>query len=141
MAVITEALTRHHDVIRDLFKKTIDDGSHFEKLQNHLTIHHKNEEKFLYDLLEEKKKTRHGALEAIEEHHVIEMLLNELSDFPRDHERWVIKLEVLEEYTRHHLEEEESDVFPEVSDVLDEKRRNELGAEFDKVKEKQLSVL
>ena len=141
MAVITEALTRHHDVIRDLFKKTIDDGSHFEKLQNHLTIHHKNEETFLYDLLEEKEKTRHGALEAIEEHHVIEMLLNELSDFPRDHERWVIKLEVLEEYTRHHLEEEESDVFPEVSDVLDEKRRNELGAEFDKVKEKQLSVL
>lgn len=71
--------------------------------------------------MEKKEKARHGALEAIEEHHVIEMLLNELSDFPRDHERWVIKLEVLEEYTRHHLEEEESDVFPEVSYVLDEK--------------------
>ena len=98
-------------------------------------------EKFLYDLLQKKEKTRHGALEAIEEHHVIEMLLNELSDFPRNHDRWVIKLEVLEEYTRHYLEEEESDVFPEVSGVLDEKRRNELGTEFNKVKEKQLSVL
>lgn len=140
MTAITDALTRHHDVIRDLFEKTADDSSNFEKLRNHLTVHHKNEEKYLYDLLEKKDKTRHGALEAVEEHHVIEMLLQELSDFPKDHERWAVKLEVLEEYTRHHLEEEEEDVFPKVSDVLDEEKRRELGAKFDEVKDKQLSV-
>jgi hypothetical protein len=114
MAAITDALTRHHDVIRDLLAKTMEDRSHFEALRNHLTVHHKNEETYLYDLLEQMDRTSHGALEAVEEHHVIEMLLQELDNFPRDHEGWMIKLAVFGEYTRHHLEEEEEEVFPEV---------------------------
>jgi hypothetical protein len=48
--------------------------------------------------------------------------------FQRNHERWGIKLEVLGEYTRHHVEEEEKGVFPE---VLDGKKRNEPGEAFD----------
>jgi hypothetical protein len=141
MATITDALTRHHDVIRDLFEKTAGDSIHFDTLRNHLTIHHQNEETYLYDLMAAKDKSRHDALEAIEEHHVIEMLLQELSNFPKDHERWSVKLEVFEEYTRHHLDEEEEDIFPVVSNIFDEHTRKDLGAKFDAVKDKQLSVL
>lgn len=141
MATITEALTRHHDVIRDLFDKTAADNTQFEELRNHLTVHHKNEEKFLYDLMREKEKSRHDALEAVEEHHVIELLLQELAHFPTDHERWSVKLEVFEEYTRHHLDEEEADIFPGVSDVLDPDKMDQLGEQFDNIKDRQLSTL
>ncbi|MDJ0623136.1 MAG: hemerythrin domain-containing protein [Desulfocapsaceae bacterium] len=141
MELISKVLTEHHQVIRDLFKDVLDSPEQFDKLNNHLTIHHKNEEKFLYDLLEQEDKTRHDALEAVEEHHVIEMLLQELNHFPKDHERWKIKLEVLQEYTLHHLDEEEDDVFPQIDSVLDEEKRAELGRKFNELKDKQLSIL
>ena len=141
MTVISKVLTAHHDEIRDLFKKALKNPSQFEKLNNHLTIHHKNEEKFLYDLLKKEKKTRHDALEAVEEHHVIEMLLQELNHYPKDHELWKIKLEVLQEYTLHHLEEEEEDVFPQIDKVLTKKERNDLGKKFTKIKDQQLAVM
>ncbi len=64
-----------------------------------------------------------------------------MDNFPRDHERWDIQHEVFKEYTRHHLEEEEKDVFPEVSKVPGEKKRNETGEAFEAAKEKQLFVL
>lgn len=34
MATITDASTRHHDVIRDLLANTAEDRSHFEALRN-----------------------------------------------------------------------------------------------------------
>ncbi len=141
MATIGEVLTEHHQVIRDLFKKTLENPSKFDELNNHLTVHHKNEEKYLYDLLEKEKKTRHDALEAVEEHHVIEMLLQELNHYPKKHERWKIKLEVLQEYTIHHLDEEEEDVFPQIEKALSKKKRKELAKKFVTTKGKQLSVL
>ena len=52
-----------------------------------------------------------------------------------------MKLEVFEEYTRHHLDEEEEDIFPGVSDVLDQHKMDQLGKQFDDVKDRQLSTL
>ena len=55
------------------------------------------------------------------------MLLQELTHYPKEHERWAVKLEVFEEYTRHHLDEEEEDIFPGKSDVFDQSQLNHLG--------------
>ncbi len=138
---ITRILTDHHETLRDLFKKTEADHRMFPELKKHLRVHHTNEEKFLYDLLEEIKETRKDALEAVGEHHIIELILLELEDFPIDHERWAIKLENLEEYTRHHLQEEEDDIFPEADNVLDADKAQKLGEQFEDVMQKQLAVL
>lgn len=94
-----------------------------------------------FDLMEKNEQSRHDALEAVEEHHVIELLLQELTHFPKDHERWAVKLEVFAEYTRHHLDEEEDDIFPGLSDVLDQSQLDKLGDRFDELKDKQLAVL
>ncbi len=138
---ITRILTDHHETLRDLFKNTEADHRMFPELKKHLRVHHTNEEKFLYDLLEEIKETRKDALEAVGEHHIIELILLELEDFPIDHERWAIKLENLEEYTRHHLQEEEDDIFPEADNVLDADKAQKLGEQFEDVMQKQLAVL
>ena len=138
---IFEALTQHHDTLRALFDKTASDSSFFQELKKHLQIHHKNEEKILYDVLKTKEPTRKDAIEAVEEHHVIEFLLLELENFPRDHERWAIKLEVLEEYTRHHLREEETEIFPEGAKVLRTSEAEDMAVRFEEIKDKQLAVL
>jgi hemerythrin-like domain-containing protein len=138
---IFEALTKHHGTMRELFDKTTSYSSVFQELKNHLQVHHKNEEKILYDVLKTKEPTRKDAIEAVEEHHVIEFLLFELENFPRDHERWAIKLEVLEEYTKHHLKEEETEVFPEGAKVLSTSEAEEMAVRFEAIKEKQLAVL
>jgi hemerythrin-like domain-containing protein len=138
---ITQILTDHHETLRDLFKKTESDHLMFSELKKHLRVHHTNEEKFLYDLLEEKAETRKDALEAVGEHHIIELIMLELEDFPIDHERWAIKLENLEEYTRHHLKEEEADIFPQADKVLGADQAEKLGAQFEATMQKQLAVL
>lgn len=138
---IFEALTKHHDTMRALFDKTASDSSVFQDLKNHLQVHHKNEEKILYDALKTKEQTRKDAIEAVEEHHVIEFLLLELENFPQDHERWAIKLEVLEEYTRHHFKEEETEIFPEGAQVLNANEAEEMAFRFEAIKDKQLAVL
>jgi hemerythrin-like domain-containing protein len=138
---IFEALTRHHDTMREIFEKTAANSAAFEELKHHLQVHHKNEEKILYDVMQTKAKTRKDAIEAVEEHHVIELLLVDLENFPRDHERWAIKLEVLEEYTKHHFKEEENEIFPEGAKVLGEAELTRMAAQFEAVKDKQLAAL
>jgi hemerythrin-like domain-containing protein len=138
---IFAALTKDHETLRDLFGQAASDSPRFPDLKNHLQVHHKNEEKILYEALKSKEQTRKDALEAIEEHHVIEMLLVDLENFPTDNERWTIKLEVLEEYTRHHLKEEEDEIFPEGAKVLGAAKSEEMGARFEEIKARQLAVL
>ncbi len=138
---ITQILTDHHETLRGLFEKTEADHRMFSELKKHLRVHHTNEEKYLYDLLEQKTETRKDALEAVGEHHIIELILLALEDFPIDHERWAIKLENLEEYTRHHLDEEEEDIFPQADKVLEADEAKKLGEQFEDIMQKQLAVL
>jgi uncharacterized protein (DUF927 family) len=138
---IFEVLTNHHDTMRELFDKTASDSSVFHDLKKNLQVHHKNEEKILYDVLKTKELTRKDAIEAVEEHHVIEFLLLELENFPRDHERWVIKFEVLEEYTKHHFKEEETEIFPEGAKVLNTIESDKMAVHFEEIKDKQIAVL
>ena len=138
---IFDALTQHHDTLRSLFDKAASDSSVFQELKKHLQVHHKNEEKILYDVLKTKEPTRKDAIEAVEEHHVIEFLLLELENFPRDHERWAIKLKVPEEYTRHHLKEEEAEIFPEGAKFLSTSEAEDMAVRFKDTKDKQLAVL
>lgn len=138
---IFEALTKHHDTMRELFDKAAANSNLFEDLKNHLRVHHRNEEKILYDVMKTKGPTRKDAIEAVEEHHVIELLLVELENFPQDHERWAIKLEVLEEYTKHHFKEEETEVFPEGAKVLNTAEAEDMAVRFETIKAKQLAVL
>lgn len=65
--------------------------------------------------------------ESMEEHHAAELLVQELDGMASDTTRYDMKVHVLEEYMRHHLEEEEQDLFPDVAAQLSEQRRREIG--------------
>jgi len=51
-------------------------------------------------------------LESLEEHHIVKWTLSELEDLSPDAERFDAKVTVLIESVRHHVEEEEGEMFP-----------------------------
>lgn len=68
------------------------------------------------------------ALEGLEEHHVVEVLLDELEGMSSSNdERYVAKFTVVSELVEHHAEEEEDDMFPQVRSALGAERLQELG--------------
>jgi hemerythrin-like domain-containing protein len=73
-------------------------------------------------------------LEAREEHHIVKWQLQELSDLDPSDERFSAKVTVLMENVRHHVREEEDEMFPLVRSQLPRKRLVELGAELEKAK-------
>ncbi len=111
MDIIT-ALVDHHTTLRQLYAASENDPSQFAEFSRHLVVHHTMEEKYFYDLLEMKADARHDALEAVNEHHIIELIIKDAEGFPREHANFPIKIEGLGEYTTHHLDEEEAEIFP-----------------------------
>ncbi|MFZ0391488.1 MAG: hemerythrin domain-containing protein, partial [Calditrichia bacterium] len=138
---IFDVIEDHHDELRELFKKVKKDPSQFDKLKKNLRVHHENEEAILLNVLKENDEVRDEALESIEEHRNIEMMLVDLEDFPKDHERWKVKLGILQEFTEHHMEEEEEDLFEDGEDILPEDEQEEMGKKFQERKNEQLKVL
>lgn len=138
---ITDALTAHHATLRQLYLRAKTDPALFEEFMRHLIVHHTMEEKYFYDFLEQKEEARHDALEAVNEHHIIELIIKDTETFPRDHERFAIKVESLGEYTNHHLDEEEAEVFPAAQPLFSEQEHAALGKLFLEAKDKLLSAV
>jgi hemerythrin superfamily protein len=67
-------------------------------------------------------------LESYEEHHVADVLCQELWELPASDDHFDAKMTVLIENVRHHIEEEEEDWFPKVRDGLGRKTLQEIGA-------------
>jgi len=113
----------------------------FGKLKEELIPHMKAEERVFYPALAEEKSAREKALEALEEHHVAEMLFKELDKMPKGEERWKAKLMVFKEVVSHHIKEEESTVFEKARSVFDEDQLEMLHENFQKNKKSLLERL
>jgi hemerythrin superfamily protein len=93
-----------------------------------LSVHAEIEEQVFYPAVRaEVEGAKDDVLESIEEHHVAKWVLQEISDLdPRD-ERYDAKVTVLIENVRHHVKEEEKDLFPKVRKALGRSRLGEIG--------------
>jgi iron-sulfur cluster repair protein YtfE (RIC family) len=109
----------------------------FAELKRELEIHAHIEETIFYPVLKKEAETRDITLEGYEEHHVVKMLLEELTTTPVDTEQWTAKLKVLKENVEHHVEEEEDEMFKSAREVLSKEKAQELGARMQAEKEKQ----
>jgi hypothetical protein len=138
MKTITKALIDHHDEMRKLVKEITKDPTRFITLKKHLDIHHELEEDLLLNKLNGKKEIKDKSLESQEEHFVLNILLLDLADFPKDNPRWMVKFKVFEEILDHHLSEEEEDLFPKAEKILTKEIQSESGAKFIDLKERRL---
>jgi hemerythrin superfamily protein len=91
-----------------------------EEVFAELAVHTTLEEELFYPAM--KRKTDQDGkdlvAEAVEEHHVVTTLMDELKDLDPADERYDAKFKVLMENVAHHIEEEEGEMFPEAEDVL-----------------------
>jgi hemerythrin-like domain-containing protein len=138
---VVDALVSHHGVLRQLYLQSETNPEIFEEFMRHLVVHHTMEEKYFYDLLEGFPQARRDALEAVNEHHIIELIIKDAERFPRDHERFSVKIESLGEYTTHHLDEEEAEIFPLARQLFTLEDLNTLGRLFTEAKDKLLGVV
>ena len=137
---ITRALIEHHNEMRELIEEIKKDKSKYILLKKHLDVHHELEEDLLLSILNNNKDVKDESLESQEEHFVLNMLLLDLADFPKDNPRWMVKFKVLVEIITHHLDEEEEDLFPEAEEHLSENKQKELGKQFQELKAQRLSA-
>jgi hemerythrin-like domain-containing protein len=136
-------LEKDHEEVQEILKKLQESSKTavkgkedlFKKLKQELVPHMKGEEKHFYPLLMKKKEGKELGLEAIEEHHVAEMMLNELESLSKDAENWNAKVKVFSEIVQHHIEEEEEEVFEKAEELLDEDELNKIMSAFNKEKE------
>lgn len=98
-----------------------------EQLSKHAEI----EELVFYPIVRDRISELDGdVLEALEEHHLVKLTLSELGRTPSDHERYVPKVQVLIENVRHHVDEEETQLFPRVREAFTRTELEEIGAKL-----------
>lgn len=96
-----------------------------------LTVHAHIEETVFYPAVRaEGGDAKEDIGEAVEEHHVVRILIQEIEQLPSDDEAYESKATVLMEIVRHHVKEEEDELFPKVRSELGRNRLVELGDEM-----------
>jgi hypothetical protein len=80
-------------------------------LTSELNEHELMEEKVLYPALQSHPEARDIVLEGYQEHHVADLIVNELHAVAADDEQWGAKFKVLKENIEHHIQEEEGEMF------------------------------
>lgn len=115
------------------------------KIEREVRIHSRIEEEIFYPAFQaEARKREHAKLyfEAIEEHHVVDLVLPEIRATDPGSDEFAGKAKVLKDLIEHHAEEEEDEMFPAAKELMERaqlvalgerlaRRRAELEAKWD----------
>jgi len=132
-------LTDDHRQVEELFARfeKTGDGAHkrrqdlVRRITEALSVHASIEEEIFYPAARRfAADADPDVLEALEEHHLVKLTLAELETMDPSHERYGAKVMVLIENVRHHVEEEEGELFPTIRDTLDNDQLREIGSEL-----------
>lgn len=135
----TVLLKADHKLVSDLFEEFENTRSTAKKRKlvaqicKELTIHAQIEEEIFYPAIKKALKDKELVPEAIVEHNTLKMLIAEVEGVEPDGEMYDARVKVMGEYVRHHVKEEQNEIFPKAkSTSLDMK---ELGAQLMQRKE------
>ena len=132
-------LRSDHQQVEELFVRfeKSGDGAHkrrqelVRRITELLSVHASIEEEIFYPAA--RSSVADGGddvLEALEEHHLVKVTLAELEAMDPSHERYAAKVMVLIENVRHHVREEEGELFPTVRKAVSVARLREIGTEL-----------
>ncbi len=115
---VIEMLTSDHEKVKKLFRdgeRIEDDTDQLQSIVDEvcdaLTEHAEIEEEFFYPALRE-TDARELVAEAEVEHNSAKQLIADLQGMDADDERYRATFKVLGEYVKHHVKEEEGEIFP-----------------------------
>ena len=107
-----------------------------DKIIEQLSVHAAIEEQLFYPAVREAVAgSEDTVLEALEEHHVAKWTLSELEKMAPSDERFDAKVKVLIESIRHHVEEEDTELFPKVREAMSNEQLEKLGDAMEAAKE------
>jgi hemerythrin superfamily protein len=118
-------LKEDHRKVKELFEQfeeATDTATKREIAQQaikELKVHAALEEELFYPAVREEIDEEEKIDEAVEEHHVVKLLIGELSKMRPSDAHFDAKFTVLAESVKHHIEEEEGEVIPEVEGEID----------------------
>jgi hemerythrin-like domain-containing protein len=124
---ILQLIHQEHEEVQGLFEqfhksmsaktgeKKADDLS--QQIFEDLKLHTELEEKIVYPTL--KEQDAKIFYEAGEEHHLGELLIGELQQLKASAPEYAAKMTVMEESVKHHIQEEESEMFKLISQLPD----------------------
>ena len=116
---VFDMLKKDHRKVQELFEEfegAEDSRSKTRIIQEtlrELEIHAKLEETLIYPAIRKEIEEEDVMDEALEEHHVAHVLINELKRMKPSDARYEAKFTVLGESIKHHVKEEEGTMFPE----------------------------
>ena len=135
-------LKEDHKNVKELLKRLEETSdrstSQREKLlrqvENEVKVHTTIEEEIFYPAFKEairSKSDAHLYFEALEEHHVVDLVMSETKGTDTDSEEFAAKAKVLKDLIEHHAEEEETEMFPKARKAMGIARLRELGQEME----------
>jgi hemerythrin superfamily protein len=119
-----DLLKADHTKVKELFDQFEETDDRKTKTQivrkalEELSIHATLEEEFFYPAVRIEIDDEDGIMnEADEEHHVAKVLIAELEEMKDSESHYDAKFTVLAESVRHHIKEEEGEMFPKAKDT------------------------
>jgi hemerythrin superfamily protein len=111
----------------------------FAQLREALELHAHAEERVWYPALQEAEGVQELVEEALDDHALIQELLDELAVSRMDDEAWHEKLEVLAEHVEDHIEEEEGDLFDVARQLFSAAQAAELAQRWQTAKQEHMA--
>jgi len=130
----TKLLEHDHDEVRGLFSRM--DASKdpakrheiFDELHRALDAHARIEEEQFYPMVEKLPDMCALVVEARKEHDLFKNVLRDVAALKVTDPNFAPKLKVLRETVEHHVDEEETNMFPKVEKLCDKATLDNLGA-------------
>jgi hemerythrin-like domain-containing protein len=131
-------LKEEHDQAKQLMEQLKEKPQKrgFEQLKKMLEQHIGGEEKVVYKALDKFPELHMHVLESIEEHRVAKRVMGEVSRLDPKNEKWEAKFKVMKEAIEHHIEEEESTIFPQAQKLIDGRKAEELNEKYEEAEKK-----
>jgi hemerythrin-like domain-containing protein len=106
----------------------------FAELKHELELHTEVEEKFFYPALHRHDEAKDLIEEALDEHGDMKEVLDALDRADKESDNWTDQLDELHEDVEHHVEEEETEIFPLAQKLLDPAELKTIASEIEKAK-------
>jgi hemerythrin HHE cation binding domain-containing protein len=136
-----EELKKHLEAGEDTTERAVKSRAEIlDTVSTLLMAHERIEEEIFYPALKEHPNAKDIVLEGYQEHHVVDVLVDELQDLVENDERWGAKFTVLKENIEHHVEEEEGEMFDAARKVFSERELEELGERMERMKNETLTA-
>lgn len=137
---VTLLLKRDHAEVEGLFQQfdkltdTDRRAESFERIRQELEAHAQVEEELFYPACAKFADLKDLVQEAQQEHRMVRQLCAEISRLDPSDDEYVDKVQTLHDNVRHHVEEEENEIFPAIKKHLSDDRLDDIGAQVEQRK-------